>query len=252
MHMRMLQMKIKQGELSGLVRLYNERIIPALQKNGGCLFACLMRSVGQPDDGISMTLWRSEEDTLRYERSGLFTQLVAEARPYFADSTEWNLQLSKDFTLEYTPSAADPTLKRFSVSTTSADTIPSNEKVPNAFLRIVSLHIKPGSLEEYKQLYEKAIIPTLMATHGCRFSCLSTPTDDSNEAVSVTLWNSRADAEEYERKGTFDQLIQTIKHTLSDLSQLRMQSTGTRLPSVTSEDVEIDGFHHIVSKSFLA
>lgn len=248
--MRMLQVTIKDEGLPGLSRLYNERIIPALQKNGGCLYACLLQSVQQPDEGISMTLWRSEEDALRYERSGLFMQLVAEARPFFANSAEWSLQLSKDFTLEYSQESAEPTLRSFSVSTASSKGVPSKAKASNAFLRIVSLHVKPGMLAEYKRLYERDIIPTLLATRGCQFSCLSTPTSESNEAISVTMWNSRFDAEEYERTGTFDQLLQNIGHTLSDLSQLRMQSAGTRLPSVTSEDIEVDGFHLVVSKSF--
>jgi heme-degrading monooxygenase HmoA len=248
--MRLLQVNIRKNQSSGLGRLYEERIIPALQNTGGCLYACLMQSVHRSEQGISLTLWRSEEDAFRYERSGLFMQLVAEARPYFADSTEWKLELSKDFTLEYAQGPAEPTVKNFSVSTTSGATIPSKEKAPTAFLRIVSLHIKPGKFEEYRQLYEHDIIPALLATRGCRFSCLSTPTVDSNEAISVTLWNSRAEAEEYEHKGTFDQLLKSISHTLSDLSQLRMQSVGTMLPSVTSQDVEVDGFNLLASRSF--
>jgi quinol monooxygenase YgiN len=252
MHMRMLQVKIRQGELPGLARLYEEKIMPALQDFGGCLYACLVQSAHQSDEGISMTLWRSQDDASRYERSGLFMKLVADARPFFADSTERSLQLSKDFTLEFTAGPAEPTLKSFSVSTSSSDAIPSKDKTQNAFLRIVSLHIKPGKREEYKELYERNIIPALLATHGCQFSCLSTPTNESNEAISVTLWNGRADAEEYERSGTFGKLMDTIKHTLSDLTQLRMQSIGTRLPSVTSEDVEVDGFHLIASKSFMS
>lgn len=251
MFMRMLQVRIKEEEVPGFTRLYKERIIPALEKIGGCLYACLVQSVQQQNEGISMTLWRSEEDSLRYERSGLFMQLVAEARPFFANMSEWTLQLSKDFTLEYTPAPAEPTLKTFSVSTTGGSTIPSAEPAHHPFLRIVSVHLRPGKLEEYKELYERDIIPALLATHGCRFSCLSTPTSDSNEAISVTLWNTRADAEEYERKGTFDHLLQNISHTLSDLSQLKLHSVGTRFQSVTSEDVAVDGFHLVASKSFL-
>ncbi len=249
MHMRLLQLKIKPEELPGLGRLYEDRIILALQAVGGCLHACLLQSARQADRIISFTLWRSEEDASRYERSGLFMRLVAEARPFFADTTEWKLQLSKDFTLEYTSESAEPTLKTFSVSTSSGPTIPSKEKMLPGFLRIVSVHIKPGKLEEYKQLYERDIIPTLLSTRGCEFSCLSTPTEDSNEAVSVTVWNSRTDAEEYEHKGTFSNLLQNVKHTLSDLSQLKMDTVGTWLPSVTSEDIEVDGFHLIASRS---
>lgn len=251
MHLRMLQVTVKQEDISGLVRLYEEKIIPALEKIGGCLFACLVQSVRKPEEGISVTLWRSEEDTSRYEQSGLFKQLLDEARPFFAETTEWKLELTKDFTLEYTPASAEPTLKTYSVSTTGGSTAASPEGIHQPFLRIVSIHLKPGKLEEYRDIYQRNIMPALMATNGCLFSCLSASTADSNETISVTLWKSRAEADEYEQKGTFTQLLEGIRHTMSDLSQLRMQSQGTRLPSVTSEDVEVDGFHLLVSKSFL-
>ena len=252
MYLRMLQVTVKQEDISGLVRLYEQRIIPALEKFGGCLFACLVQSVRKPEEGISVTLWHSEEDASRYEQSGLFKQLLTEAKPYFAETTEWKLELTKDFTLEYTPSSAEPTLKTYSVSTTGGSTAASSAEMHQPFLRIVSIHLKPGKLEEYRELYRRDIIPALMATSGCRFSCLSTSTADSNDTISVTLWNSRTDAEEYEQKGAFSQLLEGIRHTMSDLSQLRMQSEGTRLPSVTSEDVEVDGFHLLASRSLLA
>lgn len=251
MYMRMLQVRLKQDDVPNFVRLYEDRIIPALDKIGGCLFACLLQSTELKEEGISLTLWRSDEDSSRYERSGLFMQLVAEARPFFAEMSEMKLQLSKDFTLEYGPEPAQPTLKTFSVSTSGGSTLSSPGKRQPPFLRIVSLHLKPGKLEEYKQRYQRDIVPALLATRGCQFSCLSTPTDDSLEAISVTLWNSRADAEEYERTGTFDRLLKGISHTLSDLSQLRLQTSGTRFHSVTSEDVAVDGFLLIAGKSFV-
>jgi len=251
MYMRMLQVTIKQNQLPGLAQLYEECIIPALHNIGGCLFACLMESAREPGQGMSLTLWRSEEDSLRYEKNGLFRQLLGEAQPYFAETTEWKLELTKDFTLEYTPTPSEPQIKTFTVSTSSGSMHTSAGRLHHPFLRIVSLHLKPGKLEEYKELYQKDIVPALLATSGCQFSCLSTSTDDSNEAISVTLWNNREDAEEYEQNGTFDLLLRNISHTLSDLSQLKMQSAGTRLPSVTSEDVGVSGFHLVASRSFL-
>ncbi|HEY6953353.1 MAG TPA: hypothetical protein VI758_13175, partial [Bacteroidota bacterium] len=68
--------------------------------------------------------------------------------------------------------------------------------------------------------------------------------------ISVTLWKSRADAIQYEHSGKFDTLLGKVKHTFSDLSQLKMESAGTRLPSVTSEDIGVDGFHLVAAKSF--
>jgi quinol monooxygenase YgiN len=250
MYMRMLQLKIRRDDAPGFVKLYEERIIPALEQTEGCVYACLLRSTQQPDEGVSLTLWQSEGDSLRYEQTGLFKKLVEEARPFFADASEWTLQLSKDFKLEYNPEPTEPRLETFVVSTAGGSTELPVTPAPTPFLRIVSLHLKPGKLTEYKELYERDIVPKLLATRGCQFTCLSTPTKSSNEAISVTLWNSRANAEEYERTGTFKKLLQNVSHTLSDLTQLTMQSAGSRLPSVTSEDVAVDGFQLLAGKSF--
>lgn len=250
MHMRMLQVKIKEEDLGSFTKLYEDRIIPALKTIGGCLYACLVQSIHRPDEGISMTLWRSEEDASRYEKSGLYSQLVSEARPFFAESSDWNLQLSKDFTLEYAQGTVEPTLKSYAVSRAGGESNLMNGQGPHTFLRIVSVHVKPDRFEEYKELYQREIIPTLVTTRGCLFSCLSTSAGDTREAVSVTLWNSRADAEDYERKGTFDNLLRSVRHTLSELTQLKLQSVNTGLPSVTSEDIEVDGFHLVAARRF--
>jgi heme-degrading monooxygenase HmoA len=248
MFMRLLQVKIKPEELRNLSALYEEKIVPALQTVRGCLYAYLMQSVHHTDEVISMTLWRTEEDAAVYERGGLYKELLEEARPFFADSTEWKLQLSKDFTLEYLPVPEEPAIRTFSVASTSESTIPIKEKSLQLFLRIVSVHLKPGKLEEYKELYRREIIPALQATRGCLYACLSTLTIDSNEAISVTLWNSRADAEEYERSGRFDQLLHEVEHTLSDLSQWK--SEGRFQHTVTSEDIAVEGYRLVAGKEF--
>ncbi len=250
MFMRFLQLKIRSAEISGLVRLYEDRIVPALGAAEGCLGAFLVQSIVRPDEVISLSLWRSEETSSTYERSGLFMRLVASARPFFADSSEWKLALSKDFTLEYTADSAEPSVQTYAVSAASAGEIPSGQDRSGTFMRIVSLRHKKGMLAEYKELYESEIMPALLATHGCRYACLSMPTTDGSESISVTIWNNRADADAYERQGTFGKLLDKIKHTLSDLSQLRMDSAGTMLPSTTSEDMAVEGFHLVAGRSF--
>ncbi len=120
----------------------------------------------------------------------------------------------------------------------------------STFLRIVSLRHKKGLLAEYKDLYRAEIIPALLATRGCRYACLSIPTSDENESISVTIWNSREDAEVYERQGTFKKLLEKVKHTVTDLSRMQLDSVGTLLPSTTSEDVGVEGFDVIAGKNF--
>ncbi len=250
MFMRFLQLKIKSKEVQGLSKLYEAKIVPALQSAKGCLGTFLLQSTHHHDEVLSLSLWRSMEDSSAYERSGLFMRLVASARPFFADSTEWKLELSKDITLEHVPGSPEPAVQTYSVSAASGGEMLSGNHHPSTFMRIVSLRHKDGMLAEYKNLYRAEIIPTLLATRGCRYACLSIPTANESESISVTVWNSREDAETYERQGTFGKLLEKIKHTVSDLSRMQLESVGTLLPSATSEDVEVEGFQLIAGRNF--
>jgi quinol monooxygenase YgiN len=103
MFMQLLQVKAKKEEMDSLRRFYEEKVVTALQETPGCLYACLMQSAQEPDEVISMTLWDLQQSTEEHEKSGLFQRLVEEARPLFAESTEWHIQLSKEFRVEYSP-----------------------------------------------------------------------------------------------------------------------------------------------------
>ena len=100
MFMRLLQVKVKPETSGDLPRIYNEKIIPALQQTIGCLYASLIQSVDHPDESISMTLWDTPDHAEAYEQGGLFQRLLHEAEPYLAETSEWKIQLSQDFTLE--------------------------------------------------------------------------------------------------------------------------------------------------------
>ncbi|HTP12385.1 MAG TPA: antibiotic biosynthesis monooxygenase [Bacteroidota bacterium] len=249
MFVRLLQLKIKPDEMPAMAVLYESKILPALQSTGECVCAFLMQSVGKPEEAISLTLWQSEDASSAYERSGLFMRLVADARPFFAESTDWKLRLSEDLTLEYRADDAEPAVKRYSLSAATGPSFPAHEPSNPMFLRIVVVHLKPGMLQEYRTLYEENIVPALVATHGCAHACLLAPAGDGDEAISVTVWRSRVDADAYERSGAFRDLLRKVSHTLTDLSQMGLESAGTRLPSVTSEDVRVEGYRVIAGRN---
>ena len=78
MYMRLVQARYMPASVSIIRKIYNEKIIPELRKMNGCLFACLIRSETQPDEGISFTLWDSQENAESYVKSGAFQSLLAE------------------------------------------------------------------------------------------------------------------------------------------------------------------------------
>ncbi len=250
MYMRVVHTRINPEKFQAFRKFYDTNIIPELQKIPGCLCASLMQSDQHQDEYISMTLWEKQEDVEAYEK-GLFQKLLIEARPYLTDSSQWKIQLSEDFTLEYQPLVEEPIVKSFTVVEQKDSDICDQKGPQFMYMRVVSVKIEPGKLPEFKQLYKDEIIPALRSVKGCRYAYLTESLKEENEMISVTIWDSKKDAENYERSGLFDQLREKVKHTFSELYQWKMtleRESGKKL--ATSEDMKVDYYSMITGKKF--
>lgn len=252
MYMRLVQTKVKPDGLEMMKEYYDQNILPALQQTAGCLYACLMRSARQSEEIISLTLWETQSHADAYEKSGPFRQLMDGAKPYLADSSEWRIQLTKEMTLEYAPVPEEPTVSSYTVSAVSdTNTQVPGDQAPEAYLRIVSVKLKPGKLDEFKRLYELKIIPALQATRGCRHAYLTVPKGQGNEAISITIWNHKTDADAYEQSGLFARLLEKTAHLYSELFQWKMHLDHKHPGrSATSEDVQVQGYSVVTGRSF--
>ena len=56
--------------------------------------------------------------------------------------------------------------------------------------RIVSLPVRPGSLDEGAAIYRDSIIPAAMAQQGCKGALLLAD-DATGRALSITLWETQ-------------------------------------------------------------
>jgi quinol monooxygenase YgiN len=144
MFMRLVQMRVNPNKIFEYVKLYGSVIIPTLQHTPGCLYAGLVQSLEDQDDGISITFWRSQDDALAYERSGKYAQALEVSRPFFSDSTEWRVQLSVDLRLELWPVASEPVVKSYAteVSVLKGSGLPG-EGAGSMYLRIFSMKLDP-------------------------------------------------------------------------------------------------------------
>ena len=247
MFMRFVHMRVKTEFLPVIRKIYDEEVIPQLQKMEGCLFACLVRSEQQLDEGISLTLWDSAEHAETYVKSGIYNMLLNKLQPYFSDASEWKVQLSKDLTLEYQLIRDEPIVKSY------ASLAQSEEKLPEdmMFLRILSHKIRPGKMDEFKKIYLEDIMPTLKSVKGCRYAYLTTGIEDKDEAISITIWNNKQDADAYEKGGVYNSLVQKVKHTFSDIYQWKMaleQDKSRRM--VTSNDLSVKYYSVLSVKGF--
>ena len=251
MHMRMVHLKVKTGQVRMLENLYRDRVIPSLRAVEGCRFAGLLQSAYHPEDCISFTLWDSEEKSDAYERSGLYPQLLSEARPFLADSSDTTVRLSEDLTLEYVEVPEEPVIHDHPVAATTDTDVESIDGYPDIWVRIVQLKIRPGKRDEFKRRYVEHVIPTLRQVKGCRHAYLTGQDDDPDILSSVTTWNSREDAEAYEKSGLYDQLIESQKEFLSALFEWKRHREARGRPEVaTSEDVVVELYNVLQGKSF--
>ena len=69
-YMRLVHVRYQPDSLAKVQQIYDQSIIPRLQKTEGCLFASALKSEVHPGEGISMTLWKSRDHAEAYEKSG--------------------------------------------------------------------------------------------------------------------------------------------------------------------------------------
>ncbi len=250
MFMRLVQIRVKEGFLPAVTRLYSRAVVPGLASVAGCRYAGLLQRAQHSDECLSLTIWSSASDAAAYERSGQFASLLEQIRPFLAESSELRLQLSADLKLEYLPVPDTPVITSHPVA--AADIPPSGaeQRSRALWVRVVSLKVRPGRVEEFKALYTQHAIPTLRSLQGCIYVYLVENADAPNEVLSVTGWDSRENAERYEKGGTFDQLLNSQQSLLSGGYHSPRGGPGPAGIVVTSEDVTVDSYSVLVEESF--
>jgi heme-degrading monooxygenase HmoA len=102
------------------------------------------------------------------------------------------------------------------------------------FARSVYLHLKPNCVAEFTQAIDETTIPMLRKQKGFQDE-LAFVLSNGTEAVSITLWDRREDAEHYGRGGS------------SEAQALAKVIEGS--PQVQTHEVTNSTFHKIVTRA---
>jgi heme-degrading monooxygenase HmoA len=81
------------------------------------------------------------------------------------------------------------------------------------FVRLV--YAKTEQRESLREWYETVDIPTVKDQRGLRTLMFLESVDDPEDVVSLTIWDSQADAEAYERSGPYQALLKQASPMLS-------------------------------------
>lgn len=88
-------------------------------------------------------------------------------------------------------------------------------------LRLVHAKAKPEATASLQKIYTDTVIPVLQATPGCVYACLMQSSRNPEDMVSLTLWESIADAEAYVETGTFGELMNRVRPFLAESTEWR-------------------------------
>ena len=249
MFMRFVNLKVKEGRLRDLARFYEDRVIPAIQDSGGCLYASLLQPSDDDQECVSMTIWRSNAAAEAYETSGVYDELLDDSDEFLAEVSEGRVQSASEQSGAF-PVLQDPEVESYPVEVAAVGEVVDAVGPHQFFVRIVSARIEAGRFDELKKRYDEEIKPALMATKGCRAVFLVENVKRRSRALSVTVWNSEEDAIRHELSGAFDEMVARVSEFFSGLYQWRLSlDTPQERNTVTGKDLKVRGFQVMTGRS---
>jgi len=103
------------------------------------------------------------------------------------------------------------------------------------FARTVRMHLKPNSWTQFTQTMEKDVIPLLRKQPGFRDEVTFLPADGSGDAVAISFWEKRENADAYQR-GAYPEVLKAVA----------MVADGT--PNVQMSEVSNSTWHKIAAQ----
>jgi quinol monooxygenase YgiN len=120
------------------------------------------------------------------------------------------------------------------------------------FLRIVSLKIQPGKMDEFKKLYSDIVIPSFKKAPGCRNAFLTQSISEDSDFISVSIWENKDAAVAHETSKEYNEMIDKVKHTFSQFYLWRMLLDKEKRSTVrTTDDMKVDHYDVVTGKSFI-
>lgn len=79
------------------------------------------------------------------------------------------------------------------------------------FVRMTSIKFTPETTKEAKRIFMQEVVPVVRKQKGNVTIRLLEPTEPSDEFISLTEWETKADADAYESSGKYKELVGLLK-----------------------------------------
>ncbi len=180
------------------------------------------------------------------EESGLYTRLVDILRPFFAESTEWKLELSKDLSLEYTPIQVEPTVERFDDSVAGSENISRLRAKPFA-VQFLTLTVQEDQSRAFESIFSSEIHPKYNMHKGFIDLIL---VREHHKFHVISFWDETVDIESSNGVHSIPYLMESIYKILPSFVRWKDFHGSSVHTSATSEDLRAAMYRCLTAEWF--
>lgn len=96
-------------------------------------------------------------------------------------------------------------------------------------VRLTYLSFLPENLAQAKRIYSEQVVPVVRTQKGNLDCRLLEPMDKTDEYISMTTWETKADADAYHSSGTYRDLVEKVKKDFAKDPVLKVYTTESIL-----------------------
>ncbi len=184
--------RIKAGAWEGLKRHYQDKIIPLTMAMPGLKERQLWRGTTDSDESLYLSVWDTLNHLRDYERSEARRDLAQEAEQFFHPfAYPWG----------------ETWIKHFEIVSGSGN----GGARSGVHARIAWGKLRMGAWDRFEKFYHEQVEPTTKTITGMRSRQLLRSTEDPDEGMSITIWESNEDLLNYEKSEVPQRLTKGIE-----------------------------------------
>ncbi len=246
MFLRMVSVGIRAEHTLKIAEEYDRNVVTALRTQPGCSFASLLQNISDKKDCISLTIWNSKSDAIDYEKSGVFKRLVESLRAFYEESNEWELKLTDDLSIEYTPVQVDPTVKGYDDADTEKKYIRKFSVTPYA-ATIITLSVQPDKIQDFQDVFVANVIPKFREHKGFIHIILLRK---ENEFNIISFWDETIDFSSSFNDQALRSLTRSIFELLPTSVQWQVSHKAAKTRFASSEEMTASVYRCLTGEWF--
>ncbi|CAI8013891.1 hypothetical protein GBAR_LOCUS8744 [Geodia barretti] len=192
MYVQLAWGRARPGAWDNLREFYVDKVIPFTMGMPGQQERQLWRGASDPDEMGFWSVWASLQELRNYETSDARRQLASQAEDFF-------------YPMAYP--RGETWIKHFEIVSSSGE-----GTAEGAFLMMAWGKLRLGSWDQYEDYYRSQVEQTTTSVDGLRKRLLLRSTEDPDEGLSLSVWESEEALLRYERSDIRRNMAQEVEN----------------------------------------